>query len=407
MKKNILWNAFGNIVYLFSQWLVTVLTARISGYEDAGVLSLAMSISATFQTVALFGIRNFQVSDIKGKYPDRSYIGLRNITCLTALALCLTFSLLNGYSSATVAAIMWFMLFRIAENYSDVLHGIFQRNDRLYIAGQSLFVKGIFVIVSFLSGYYIFGSLNGGLAAMAVSSAAETVFFDLYRARRLSELRLYDDFKRCLSLAKETVPLCMYMLLNSMIATAPKYILEKMSNEELLGAYSSIFAPALLIQAAAQYIYMPFISKFAILYQNKDIKGFLTLAARILLIIFLLGAALFAMSLVFGAWGLQLLFGESIEQYSGLLPLVIAAAFCTAINAFLQCLSVVIRDFKALVISCSAGFAVCCASSILLIGTMPADGASLGLIAGTVSGALYLAISILYILNRENKEEHK
>ena len=67
LKSGMIWNALGNIIYLACQWLITILVANIGNFEDAGLLSIAMSVSATFQTFALFGIRNYQVSDINEK----------------------------------------------------------------------------------------------------------------------------------------------------------------------------------------------------------------------------------------------------------------------------------------------------------------------------------------------------
>lgn len=66
--ENIVWNATGNFTYLAAQWVIVVLVTRKTGLENAGILSLAMSISATFQTLAFFGMRNYQVSDVKRKY---------------------------------------------------------------------------------------------------------------------------------------------------------------------------------------------------------------------------------------------------------------------------------------------------------------------------------------------------
>lgn len=76
---------------------MTVLLTRLFGYADQGALSLAMSVSAAFQTLALFGIRTYQVSDIECKYPDSCYVGLRGITCAAALAACLVFDAINLY----------------------------------------------------------------------------------------------------------------------------------------------------------------------------------------------------------------------------------------------------------------------------------------------------------------------
>lgn len=401
LKKNMLWNALGNIVYLGCQWLVTVLVTRLAGYEDAGVLSLAMSISATFQSLALFGIRNYQISDINEKYSDSCYVGLRNLTCVSALVLCMLFSIANDYDTDTLMAILCFMVFRVSENYSDVLHGILQKNGKLYMAGQSFLIRGIATLVGFLIGFYFFGTLNGELATMAVLSVCVTVFIDFICAKKTSEFVAYDHIGKCFNLAAETLPLCIYIFLNSTIATVPKYILEKMSSEELLGIYSSIFAPALLVQAAAQYIYMPFIPKFAAMYNEGDIKGFKSLSNKIVLIILGIGILILAACIPFGKWALTLLFTESIEPYSGMLYLIIAGTFCTAISAFYQSLAVVLRVMRELVVSCISGIIVCCIVSVAAIDRFSADGASIGLIAGTLLTAVILYICINQRLETE------
>ncbi len=405
LKKNMLWNTVGNLVYLISQWLITVLVTNFFGYTDAGILSLAMSISATFQTLSLFGIRNFQVSDVKQKYSDNCYIGLRNITCVVAFILCILFSVINGYNFKTIIAIILFMIFRLAENYSDVLHGFFQKNDRLYIAGQSLFIKGILIFTAFICGCLLFNSLNIGILFMTIVSVSETILFDVIIARRMGATRFYDSWVNCAVLAKETFPLCLYMFLNSIIATAPKYILEKMCTEELLGAYSSIFAPALLIQAAANYIYMPFVSQFAKMYNKKNIKGFYNLSLKIMSIIVIAGLVILILAFFLGDWGLTLLFGESILEYSNLLILILVGTFSTAINAFFQMLATTVRALKDTVISSIIGAALSSFFSFVMIGFISADGASVGLIIGTLSSALYLILKIKRKLTEARRNE--
>ena len=52
-KQNMLWNSVGSMTYLACQWLTTVFVVRLSaGYDDAGLLSLAMSVVGIFGTFA-------------------------------------------------------------------------------------------------------------------------------------------------------------------------------------------------------------------------------------------------------------------------------------------------------------------------------------------------------------------
>ena len=103
------------------------------------------------------------------------------------------------------------MIFRLAETYSDVLHGIAQKNGRLYIGGISFFIKGIGLLICFVSAFLLTKSLNGGLLAMTLFSCSTVVLYDLPMVKRISEFRLIDSVGNCGKLALETLPLCVYL----------------------------------------------------------------------------------------------------------------------------------------------------------------------------------------------------
>lgn len=403
MKKNMLWNAFGNIVYLGLQWIVTVMVTRISGYGDAGVLSLAMSISATFQTIALFGIRSYQVSDVKGTYSDSEYVSFRAVTCIAAMVICMAFSAVNGYSASQTMAIFLFMLFRLAENFSDVLHGIAQNNDRLDIAGKAFTIKGMFTSAMFFAGYLCFDSLNIGLLFMALTSWTTTLFYDAVQIKKLTVIG-FCSVHSVLPMAAVTAPLCAYMFLNSAISTVPKYILEKLCDAEPLGAYSSIFAPALLITAAAGYLYNPFAGKFAELFSNRDSKGFISLTVRLSAVIAAVATVIVICASFAGEFALKLIFGERIAEYVYLLIPILLSTFATTYFAFFGMLETVVRDFKSLIIGGAAGTVICCCFTPFAIRKFGINGASFGMIAGGAAGTLYLVAALAVRLNRLQKK---
>lgn len=68
IQESIVWNSVGSLVYLATQWLTTILVVRLAGVDAAGNLTLAMSIGNLVYSIALFGMRNFQVSDISEEY---------------------------------------------------------------------------------------------------------------------------------------------------------------------------------------------------------------------------------------------------------------------------------------------------------------------------------------------------
>ncbi len=398
IKRNMLWNAAGNIIFLACQWLITILVTNIGEFEDAGLLSLAMSVSAMFQTVALFGIRNYQVSDIENKYSNTSYVSFRTLCCVAAMAGCLIFALIGKYLGGALLAIFLFMLFRLSENFSDVLHGIAQKNDRLDIAGKSYAIKGIGTLALFLLAYKTSGSLNAGLAAMASFSWISTILYDYIVVKKISEFKVFDNIAGSVGLAKETWPLCIYMFASAAMATVPKLILESLLGEEMLGIYSSIFAPALLITSAAGYLYSPFVPAFAELYGNKKHKSFLSLFIKIVLAIASFAVLVIVAAIFLGDFALGILFGEKIAEHTYLLIPILIAIFASATFTFLCILSIVLRDFIFLLISCGAGLILELALTGKWINSAGMNAASYSYIAGCALSGMILLLRMIYIL---------
>lgn len=394
LRAGILWNAAGNLIYLISQWLITVLVAIMGNFRDAGVLSIAMSVSATFQTVALFGIRNYQVSDVEERYSNTCYVGFRVITCGVALVGCVLFSLIAGYVGETFVSILLFMLFRLSENFSDVLHGIAQKHDRLDIAGKSFAVKGIFVLAIFLAVFGMSRSLLASLGAMALFSCAVTFLYDARAVLRVSAFGLSPKGSPWLALARETAPLCVYFFLYAAITTVPKLILERQCGEEVLGAYSSIFAPALLIQAAIAYVYTPFAQIFAAHRASGDRGAFLRLFGKISGVIGAVSAVMLVLAHFLGEWGLRLIFGERILPYVGFLAPILVAITLLSFFGFLCMLAVVLRRFLWLLVSCGVGFLLCVVLTAPFIRAFDVNGTSYSLCVAMLVASVILLVEI-------------
>ncbi len=398
IKKNMLWNAAGNLAYLFAQWLLTVFVTRLWGFYTAGVFSIALSVSATLSTLALFGIRHYQVSDTKRLYTDTAYVTLRAVTSLLSLLICPLTVLLMGYTGETLGATVLYMLFRLAECYSDVLHGISQSRGKLYLAGMGFAIKSVCLLLGFFTGYLLFRSLLGSLAVMALFSWASTLLYDLPMAKRTASFRLLAAPREALALGKNTLSLFVYLFLYSAVSTVGKYLLELAYGEEVLGAYSSIFAPALLISAAATYLYNPFTPTFAALYAQGKKREFLSLCLKITLVLTALVALLLPLGHFLGAWGLSLLFGDGIQAYAYMLLPILLTVYGTALFGFLCMLAVTLRAFLPLLGSCALCLCATALFSLLLLSHIGENGASLGMTLAYLLSSAVLFGGILHRL---------
>lgn len=389
-----LWNACGNSLYLMAIWIVTVLVTNISGFEDAGILSIAMSIAATMQTVAMFGVRNFQASDADDEYSDSTYFNFRNITCALSLVICIIFSLFSAYSAKQFVAILLFMIFRISESYTDVLSGIAQKRGRLDLAGKFFALKGVLVLVFFFGGYLAFKSLNAGLGFMALSSCLSTVFCDYRVTRKLSDFSLTDSLRSCMNLAKRTIPLCSYTFLFTALTNIPKIILEALTDGVVLGAYASVFTPATLIQAATGYIYIPFSTIFAFSIKNNDYQRVKSITMKIILAMLGITAFTLVAFHFFGEYLFNFIFGEDILEYIYLLNPIVIATVLLSFLGFLCMVEVVVRDFVGIITGCAAGVVAATVLSFVLIKRFSAQGTSYAIIIAVSLAIIISAISL-------------
>ena len=177
MKKNVMWNTIGSIFYCFCQLLITVVVVHLDSYETAGYLSLAMTSSSSFSAIALFSMRNFQVSDVKGEYNDGVYVGSRIITSILAFTCCSVTGFWGNsiYQGLCISA---FMLIRVAEALVDVMHGIDQKYDRYDYIGKSYILRGIGTIVVFVVGMLMVKNLAITLYIMAFINLLIAFGFD-------------------------------------------------------------------------------------------------------------------------------------------------------------------------------------------------------------------------------------
>jgi len=71
---------------LIAVWLITIAAVRLSsGFDTAGVLALAMSISNLFVPIAEYRLRTVQVTDVRGEHTARQYLGMRVLSSAAAV----------------------------------------------------------------------------------------------------------------------------------------------------------------------------------------------------------------------------------------------------------------------------------------------------------------------------------
>lgn len=386
MKKkstiaNIFYNSFGTMFYYGCQWLTTLLVVRLSGYEDAGNYSLAMTFTAAFAIFALFNTRQYQVSDVRGEYSDRTYINSRWISMIIAFLICLIGLVFNRYSMYQWGVILLYMLYKCAEAWIDVYHGVDQKNGRMDYICYSYMIRGILMFGGFCGVLYLTKNLVWAIGTITLVTYVVAFFYD----RRIAEgfLRKEErgiDKEAVKRLMLAMIPLVIVAVTNNLSISLPKYFLERYYDAETLGYYSSVATPSMVVQVGASTIFIPLITPLADKLKEGDKKGFVGILKKVGVVFIGLSIAALIVSALLGEWFLTLVFGEDIQPYTYLFVPIIISTLLISMNACLFPVCTVLREIKGQLAVGIAGIVSSWIASIVFVQKYSMDGVVIALL---------------------------
>ena len=401
VRQNTLWYTAGYLTYLVVQWLITVLAVRLGSYEDGGVLSLAISLSNFFFTVCTFGLRNFQVSDMKGRYSASLYLSTRLITCAAGFFLCCGFVAASPHHhNRTGLCIILYMLYRLTEAWVDGLAAEQQKAWHMERIALSFFARAAASLGGFVGVMLLTKSLPLAIAVMALLCMAVVLLLDMPYVRRLTGCRLHPSLGDSRPLFREALPLMLNAALLTVMAAIPRYALEYYHGAETLGFYAAVATPAVIIQAGCNFIYSPLVAPMAEMWLAGDVGGMARRVLRVALLITAFLLAVIAGAAVLGRWGLQLIFGASILPHAWLLIPVLITSWCMAMIYYLDVPLTVMRRQRSMTVVHGIAAALMAALSAVLIPRMGMQGVNIVMYICAGGDALALAGLNLWYLKK-------
>lgn len=399
LKSNFIWNTIGSLVLYGCQWAVSILVVNLSSgaaSSNVGLLQLAITVTNTFVSVASYGMRSFQVSDMQQKYATAEYVRSRIITCVAAFGACGVFCAVLSYSAVQTLTILLYLTYRLTESISDVFHGAAQKHDRMDIIGKSYILRAVAGTAAFVITLKITNNIPLTVALMCLAAYTVLFVYEIPACRAF-----YDGVRRVQHgmvqrLLLECLPLAVYTFLNTAIASTPKLFLEKIAGEEMLGIFNTVTSPVLLLQTAATYLFVPLITHFAYAYANGDKKKFHKMLWLVLgMLLAMLPAGLLVVRYL-GVWGLNLLYpAKGMDAYLYLLYPMVLASVLTACVLFFSMILTIMRAMRWLIAANVAGIVVAVACSTPLIAAWEMQGTNYAMILSLFTQAVLLFIAIL------------
>ena len=400
---NIFFNSFGTIFYYGCQWLTTVLIVRLTGFTDKGIYDLAMTFTAAFGILALFNTRQYQVSDVIGEYSDQTYIRSRLAAMGISFLICSAGVFINGYTLYKCAVILLYMLHKCGEAWIDVYHGIDQKNGRMDYVCYSYIIRAVLMLLSFCGVLYLTKDLICAVGSMTLVTFLVAFFYDRHTAERFMEKEEKAAKQALKKLMLAMLPLVIVAVTNNLSISVPKYFLEKYYNDTVLGYYSSVATPSMVVQVGAQTIFIPLITPLADRLKENDKRGFIAILKKVGIACLVLSVLALIASALFGEWFLVLMFKEEIRPYVYLFVPIIISTLMISINASLFPVCTVLREIKGQLAVGICGLLVSVAASVICVKKYSMDGVVVSLLI-TLAVQIIIEICCIYRKMKKWKE---
>lgn len=351
-RDSYLWNMAGSMLMAFQSVIMLMILTRTLGLMEAGIFTIAYANANLFLTIGKYGMRYFQVSDVKNQFTFAEYRLSRVITSLGMLGVSAAYTLYasvsNGYTMEKTQVIIWMCLFKVVDGIEDVYNGLYQRKNRLDVASKMLTLRMIFTIVIFGLGLIIVRDLLLVLIIATISTTILLILFIRWTYGGFSIGKERIEKKNIYLLLKVCFPLFAGSFLSFYIGNAPKYAIDAILTDELQACYGFIAMPVFVIGLLNNFIFNPMLFRMSVLWSEKRIKEFVyrtaiqTGVVAIITIVCMLGAWLLGIPVL--SW----MYNTDLTPYkTELLVLLLGGGFL-GLSGLLNAVITIIRYQKSL-----------------------------------------------------------
>lgn len=225
-SRDYIWNTVGFMIWGMIFPLLTIVVTQLVGVEQAGMFSLAYVMAFLLYFVGIYGVRTYQVSDLKGSHSFKDYQVQRVLTVIIMLVAGHIYCMIRGYTGVMLTMCMGMTFYRAIDALGEVYEGRLQQVDKLYLAGISLSLRSLVAFVVFCIALVITRDLGIASIAMAVGALITFVLVTFPLALLetppsgpLSLPSIQSIFKLCF-------PLFIALFMFNLVDNIPKFVME-------------------------------------------------------------------------------------------------------------------------------------------------------------------------------------
>ena len=318
-SKQITYNTAGNVVSLFCQWMIMMIIPKITDFAEAGIFAVALSICSILNIFATFSLNQYQISDQYVNFNENQYRLSRSVTIALSFIMCIAMMLLFNYTTEQKLVIILYMVYRNILHYAYLYTATLQIRERLDYVGKCTMMEGVVSLAAFVSAYAATNDLALSVLIMALLGGGTFLISVIYGYRKTDGkygTPERTDRTAVKGMLKLGIPLLISGVAPIIITALPKLILQMVEGDEIVGIFSTLSAPTIVVPTLITGIFTPFIIYFSNVARSGNMsllgKQYLKMTAMVLGF----GALCFAASYLLGGPVFEMLYGDDIVPYA-------------------------------------------------------------------------------------------
>ena len=386
LGRDYLWNTAASLMTSLATVVMLLVVTRTAGIRAAGVYSLAIAVGQQFQTLGMYEVRTYHVTDLRHRFTFGTYLATRIVTVALMLVGITTYAVLSSSDVHHCVLVTLVASLRVFDAFEDVYVCELQRVGRLDLGGRACFWRALSTTVVFSLTLALTGSLLTSTVTALVLSVLTTVLVYLPPSRGLFPLRPAWAPGPVGQVLLACLPLFGASFISMYLSNAPRFAIDRYLDPTQQGYFAILFMPAVTINLMSLVIFRPLLTRMAGLWVQGDRPGFRAVVNRGLLATAGAFVVVGLVTYVAGVPILGLVFGKDVSAFSVELMVLVAGGAMNAASVVLYYALTTVR-LQNLVF---AGYVLAAGAITLLCVVLVPQGSLLG-----ASVAYTAAMSVL------------
>ncbi len=345
--KSYVWNSVGGMLNAGQSVLILIVITRACGLEAAGIFSIAYATANLLLYLGNYGVRNYQVSDLKEAQSFQTYLTHRIITTAAMLAAggvyCAWSLRFGGYSGQKAAVVFAMCALKAVDCIEEVIEGRLHQRGRLDLSGKIMTARIVISIGGMIAALMMTGDLLASTwVAFVFAVLTDAVMAFLYR-KEIALTRHKMDGKGLLVLTTACFPVCAANFLSFYLTSAPKYAIDAWMSETVQAQYNFIAMPVFVIQLLNMFMYQPVLVKMTIAWTEKNKKSFLKSFGKIVAGLLVISGIVLLGAWIVGIQALSILYATDLTPLRAELMLILVGGIFLAMSGFYSAVLTIMR----------------------------------------------------------------